>query len=174
MTAHIKLFEDFNQSTVDITSDQLRLSIDAHKYKVGSAYGTPCGHTPYCYRGLSNEVIAEFIDVFFGGILDNLDVKEEKDYTLVYGGEPTLKKLTITNAEFDYFTLKLKDRKNFLYNLTRFLNIKKSKLTDVENKVDEERHPTIICHLFSSLVDDTGSSLRCQYMQDGKIDLESE
>lgn len=177
---HIKTFEDLTKKSINessVTSDDLRLSIDANKYNIGvGKYGTPCGAgNGICEIGLSNEVVAEFIDVFFGGVLDNIDTYKEGDNILIAGGEPTLKKLTITTEEFNYFIEKGDlDKEEIVYDLSQYLSIKKKKFNDIENNINKKLHPDIICWLFSSIVEKTGSSFRCDYMKDGKVELESE
>lgn len=142
-----------------------------------SVYGTPCGSVPECESSLSNEMVIDFIDTFFDGELDDVEVYEESNSILIEGGSPKLKKLTITNAEFDYFTSFDKSfKEDFISDVSDFYEIKKSKLKDIENKVDEDLHPSIICLIFSNIVAFYGGSFRCEYMEDGEgtVELESE
>lgn len=151
--------------TINVTSNDLRKEV----------YGTPCGIVGESETALSHPLIFNFIDTFFSGVFDNVEVYEESGAKLIAGGHPTLKKLTITNSEFDYFTSVSKEfKKDIVSNLSDYLEIKKKKFEDIENKIDKDEHPHIICWLFSSIVSEYGGSFRCDYMDDGLVDLESE
>jgi len=144
-----------------------------------AVYGTPCGCTGENDTSLSKPLVIEFIDTFFNGVLDNVEIYEddETNSILIEGGYPTLEKLTITNVEFDHFTQLSKDFKSdMIEDMSDCLDIKKSKFKDIENKIDEEFHPMIICWLFSSIVGFYGGSFRCEFMDDGDgtVELESE
>jgi hypothetical protein len=138
---------------------------------------TPCGSPPENDTVLTNELVIEFIDTFFGGVLDNVETyidEESPESIMIAGGQPTLKKLTISNVEFDKFSISKKFKKGLVENLSDFLEIKKKKFEDIENLVDKDVHPEIICWMFTELVGYYGGSFRCDYMQDGMVDLESE
>jgi hypothetical protein len=145
-----------------------------------SNYGTPWGSVGESNTSLSHPLVIDFIDTFFGGVLDDVDVYEDDDETdsiLISGGYPILQKLTITNSEFDHFTQLSKDFKSdIIEDMSDCLDIKKSKFKDIENKIDEEQHPMIICWLFSCIVGFYGGSFRCEFMDDGNgtVELESE
>ena len=163
---------------VKVTTNDLRLAV----------YGTPCGTVGESDTSLSQPLVIEFIDTFFNGVLNNVDIYEddETDSILIEGGYPILEKLTITTTEFDHFTQLSKDghpwfigvhfKDNMIEDLSDYLDIKKSKFKDIENKIDEEFHPMIICWLFSSIVGFYGGSFRCDFMDDGDgtVELESE
>ena len=92
-----------------------------------NVYGTPCGHSDICGTSLTHELVIEFIDIFFGGVLENVETgdDEETGGISIYGGEPILKKLTITNNEFDYFTLTIskKFKSGLISDISDYLDI---------------------------------------------------
>lgn len=152
---------------MNVTTKQMRIK----------PYGTPCGTVGENDTSLTHDLVIKFIDTFFGGSLENVEVykDEDSDSLLIAGGQPILKKLEITNDEFDYFTLGISKefRKDFIENVSEFLDLRKSKFKNIE-KVNKDYHPEIICWLFSNLVGNYGGSFRCDYMDDGNVDLESE
>ena len=44
-----------------------------------AVYGTPCGCTGEKDTSLSKPLVIDFIDTFFGGVLDNVDIYEDDE-----------------------------------------------------------------------------------------------
>jgi hypothetical protein len=135
-------------------------------------FGTGCGSVPDHLTALSNDEIADFIDIFFDGVLDNVDTCQENGSTLVLGGCLVLKKLTITNKELKKFTKIVNyTQKEFLEEICDYIDIKVKKV----DKIKTKHHPDIICWLFGFLVAHFGGAFRCDWMDyNNQIDLESE
>lgn len=132
-------------------------------------WGTPCGTVGQVDDHLSHPLFIDFVETFFDGVLNNVETDVNDDDNTKFwllGGQPTLKKLTITNDEFDKFAT---DKKQTIADLSHFFDIKKKKFQNVENDIDKEIHPEIISWLFSEL-----TGMRADYMSKGDIDIESE
>ena len=127
-----------------------------------SIWGTPCG-TVGKSKCLSEPLVIDFIDMFFGGELDNVEVED----LLICGGCPTLKKLAITEDELSEVLIKFP----FDINIDDVLDDFDA---DLFSEITEDEHPDLICYLFSNLVGHYGGSFRCDYIGDGEVDLESE
>lgn len=138
-------------------------------------YGTPCGTIPQYKNCLTFPLIIDFIDTFFGGVLNDVEVCKENDVFLIEGGSPTLKKKFITNEEFEKFTsISTGFRNEIIENLGDFFEISIKKFSDVQKNFNTDEQCDIICMIFSELVGHYGGSFRCDHMGNGEVDLESE
>jgi hypothetical protein len=137
-------------------------------------YGTGCGEDGNTC--LSQPLVIEFIDTFFNGVLNDMEVENENDINIVMGGNPTLNKLTITNDEFKRFYTDLPgDKDEAIEVMADLVDLDVEDLYDVES-IDEDKHPEIICFVFGSLIGAHDGSFRCEWMfsPDNTIELESE
>ena len=141
-------------------------------------YGTGCGTVPEHLSSLSHNIIIDFIDRYFGGVLDGVETYTENGHELLLEGCPHLVKLNMSKSEFEYFT---KSISNDFYNDTietviDIFDINKNEVVDDDTDLFDEDNPDLICLILSLIVDYYGGSIRCEYMysDDGEVDLESE
>jgi hypothetical protein len=140
-----------------------------------NTYGTPCGSPPKNEKCLTFPLVIDFVDTFFGGVLNDVEVYKEDGIFFIEGGSPILKKKFITNEEFDKFTsISKRYRNEIIENLGDFFDISKAKFNDIQKNFDTDEQCDIICMLFSELVGNYGGSFRCDHMGNGEVDLESE
>lgn len=136
-------------------------------------WGTPCGpgNIGNADNHLSHSLIIDFIDTFFGGILKDVETDvnyDKKDLFWLLGGNPTLTKLTITNDEFNKF-LAFSDKENFIEDFCYYTNFNIEDFEDIENKIQLDYHPEIICSVFQLIF-----GMRCEYLDNGNLEIESE
>jgi hypothetical protein len=153
------------------------MNVTTEDLKKGN-YGTPCGTVGKSEKSLSYPLVIEFIDKFFGGVLSDVETYEEDGHILIAGGQPQIKKMSITKEEYEYFTNynpKVSKRENIKF-YAEMLDISTSEFKDFEENLDSEEQCNLICIIFSEIVDFYDGAFRCDYMfnGDGMVDLESE
>lgn len=147
-----------------LTTEQLRTQ----------KWGTPCGpgYIGDADTHLSHPLIIDFFDTFFGGELDDVETDKNydvKDHYWLLGGNPTLKKTIITTEEFNKFVTQEMINDGVLEEISEWIEVKKKKLKDIDNEIGTNKHPEIIRWIFSFLI-----GMRCDWMGDGRFEIESE
>jgi len=134
-------------------------------------YGTACGTvTPMKSKCLSQEIIINYIDEFFGGKIEDVDVYDDE---LEYG-TAFFSKCKVDKSFFDKYVKFIEKNKG--YSIDDIADWIDETVDEVKNiNLSSMNQKDIICYVFSCLVDCFDGSLRIEAYDDSlRVEIESE